>query len=250
MAKTNTQPKNSQAKNLPAKNVPAQDAELDADARALIEEVDAEVKAEKVKNFITRYGNVIGGVIIAIIVATAVGSTMTTMKVQQQEKDSESLITMLDKDLDKASTDDIKATILDLGKMANDGSGEGHRVAARLGQAGSYFKQGQTEEGLKALQALSADSTVKSLYRDFAKLLDIRARADKADAQKLLNELTPLLDAKNPWHISATELSAVLYAKLGQKDKAVEQLNKLVIDPDASSAVVERAKLLSRVYKN
>ncbi|MBY0428777.1 MAG: tetratricopeptide repeat protein, partial [Alphaproteobacteria bacterium] len=170
--------------------------------------------------------------------------------VKQEEIDSEALISLLYKDLDKTGSDEIKATILDLGKMAKEGSGEGHRVAASLGQAGSYFKQGQTDEGIKALQALSADTSVKPLYRDFAKLLDIRARIDKDDAQKLLGDLVPLLDAKNPWHISATELSAVLYAKLGQKDKAVEQLNKLLIDPDASSAVVERAKLLGRVYKN
>lgn len=240
MAKTNSHPK----------NLPAKDAPVDTEAQALIDEVDAEVKAEQVKNFITRYGTAIIGLLIAIIVGTAGFSTMTNMKMQQQEKDSESLISLLDKDLDKTGADEIKATILDLGKMAKDGSGEGHRVAARLGQAGSYFKEGQTDEGVKALQALSADTSVKPLYRDFAKLLDVRARLDKEDAQKLLNDLTPLLDAKNPWHISATELSAVLYAKLGQKDKAVEQLNKLLIDPDASSAVVERAKLLSRVYKN
>ncbi len=245
MAKTNSQPKS-----IAPKNVPTKEASLDAEAQALIEEVDAEVKAEQVKNFVTRYGYVIGGLIIAVIIATALASTMSTMKVQQEEKDSEALITMLDKDLDKTSTDEVKATILDLGKMANEGSGEGHRVAARLGQAGSYFKEGQPDEAIKALQALSADTSVKPLYRDFARLLDIRARADKDDAQKLLSDLTPLLDAKNPWHISATELSAVLYAKLGQKDKAVEQLNKLLIDPDASSAVVERAKLLGRVYKN
>ncbi len=240
MAKTNTLPKNSATK----------DAPLDSEAQALIEEVDAEVKAEQVKNFLTRYGNIILGCIIALIVATAVGSTMSSMKAQQQEKDSEALISLLDKDLDKTGADEIKATILDLGKMAKEGSGEGHRIAAYLGQAGSYFKEKNTDEGIKALQALAADTSVKPLYRDFGKLLEIRARADKDDAQKLLAELTPLLDAKNPWHISATELSAVLYAKLGQKDKAVEQLNKLLIDPDASSAVVERAKLLGRVYKN
>lgn len=240
MAKTNTQPK----------NFPAKDAPADAEAQALIDEVDAEVKAERVKNFFTRYGNIIGALILAVIIATAVGSTMSNMKMQQQEKDSEALISMLDKDLDKTGADEIKATILDLGKIAKEGSGEGHRIAGYLGQAGSYFKQGQPDDGIKALQALSADASVKQLYRDYAKLLELRARADKDDAQKLLNDLGPLLDAKNPWHISATELSAVLYAKLGQKDKAIEQLNKLIIDPDSSAAVVERAKLLGRVYKN
>lgn len=239
MAKTNTIPKN-----IPEKNVP-----IDADAQALIDEVDAEVKAEQVKNFFTRYGNFIAAVVIAIIVAVAAGNTMMNMRIQEQEKDSEQLITLLDKDLDKVSGDEAKATILDLGKMATAGSGEGHRVAAGLGEAGSYFKQGNTEAGLKALAALSSDGSIKPLYRDYAKLLSIRARADKDDAQKLIDEMQPLLDAKNPWHISALELSAVLYAKLGQKDKAIEQLNKMVIDPEASTAVVERAKLLGRVYK-
>ncbi len=239
MAKTNTLPKN-----LPAKN-----ASIDADAQALIDEVDAEVKAEQVKTFFTRYGNFIAGLLIAVIVAVAAGNTMINMRMQDQEKDSEQLITLLDKDLDKVSGDEAKATILDLGKMAAAGSGEGHRVAAGLGEAGSYFKQGNTEAGLKALATLSSDDSIKPLYRDYAKLLSIRARADKDDVQKLIDEMRPLLDAKNPWHISALELSAVFYAKLGQKDKAIEQLNKMVIDPEASTAVVERAKLLSRVYK-
>lgn len=238
-AKTNTLPK----------NAPAQNAPLDSDAQALIDEVDAEVKAEQVKTFLTRYGNWIAGFLLAIIVATAAGNTYMNMRIQDQEKDSEQLITLLDKDLDKVSGDEAKATVLQLGKMASAGSGEGHRVAAGLGEAGSYFKQGNTEAGLKALQTLSDDSSIKPLYRDYAKLLSIRARTDKDDAQKLIDEMQPLLDAKNPWHISALELSAVLYAKLGQKDKAIEQLNKMVIDTEASSAVVERAKLLARVYK-
>ncbi len=243
MAKTNTLPKNA------PQNSPGQNAPIDSDAQALIEEVDAEVKAEQVKKFLTRYGNWIAGFLLAIIVATAGGNTYMSMRVQDQEKDSEQLITLLDKDLDKVSGDEAKATILELGKLATAGSGEGHRVAASLGEAGSYFKQGNTDAGLKALQTLSNDGSVKPLYRDYAKLLSIRARADKDDAQKLMDEMKPLLDEKNPWRISALELSAVLYAKLGQKDKAIEQLNKMVIDPEASSAVVERAKLLARVYK-
>lgn len=243
MAKTNSRPKN-----VPAPQMPPQ-APNDAEAQALIDEVDAEVKAEQLKNFFSRYGHIIGGVVIAFVLATAIASTMTNMKVQQEEKDSETLISLLDKDLDKASADEAKATVLDLANMGQAGSGEGHRIAARLGAAGSYFKQGQVDDAQKQLQALSADTSVKPLYRDFATLLSIRARADKDDAQKLLSELAPLQDAKNPWHISANELAAVLYAKLGQKDKAVEALNKLIIDADASSAVVERAKLLARVYK-
>ncbi|NDE90922.1 MAG: hypothetical protein EB059_07280 [Alphaproteobacteria bacterium] len=230
-------------------NLPQKSAPIDAEAQALLDEVDAEVKAEQLKNFLTRYGNVIIAILVIAVLGTALGTTLTNMKTRNQETDSEKLITLLDKELDKVSPDEAKATLLDLHKMAAEGSGEGHRIAARLGEAGIQLTTNQYDDGIKSLQALSADHSVQPLYRDYAKLLELRARADKDDAQKIIDELAPLLDAKNPWHISALELSAVLYAKLGQKDKAVEQLNKLVIDVDASSAVVERAKLLSRVYK-
>lgn len=115
MAKTNS------LSNPPSGKDMSKSPSIDAEAQALIEEIDAEVKADQVKQFITRYGNTIAGLIVALILATAIGSTMSTMKLQQQEKDSEVLITMLDKDLDKTSADEVKATILDLGKMAREG---------------------------------------------------------------------------------------------------------------------------------
>lgn len=221
----------------------------DAEVAALFEEINSEVKAEQFQVFFSKYGKVIGALLVLIVLGTAVTNTMMNMRNQNLERDSERLITLLDTELDKVSEDEAKATVLDLGKMAKEGTGEGHRIAARLGEAGSLIKKGKMDEALVSLRALAADDTVRPLYRDYARLLEIRARVDKDDAQKLLTEMAPLLDIENPWHISAWETSAVLYAKLGQKDKALDQLNKIIIDPNASAAVVERAKLLSRLYK-
>jgi hypothetical protein len=237
MAKTKT--------NTAVKNTAAPDSEV----QALFEEIDMEVKNAQMQKFFASYGKYITALLVLVVIGTAGYSTMMTMRGQSQERDSERLITLLDKELNKVSPDEAKATILDLGKMATEGTGEGHRVAARLGEAGSLIQSGKIDEALASLRALHADASVKPLYRDYAHLLEIRARTDKDDANKLLEEMNPLLAVENPWHVSAWETSAVLYAKLGQKDKAVEQLNKIVIDPTSSSAVVERAKVLSRLYK-
>jgi hypothetical protein len=65
--------------------------------------------------------------------------------------------------------------------------------------------------------------------------------ADTADPAQLTQQLRPLTDAKNPWHYSALEITAILAKRAGDTEKAKQILSGLADDLDAPQALRIRA---------
>jgi hypothetical protein len=221
----------------------------DSGIETLFDEISQEVKAKEFENFLKRYGKVIGTVLLLIVVGTAGYNAWTHVKIQQQEKDSEKLIALIDKQPVSPSKDELKEILKSYLELGEKGAGEGHRMLARLAEVGTLLKSGERDTAIARLKDMQADTSIKSLYRDYALLMQIHVRMDKEeDAQKLQDELKPLLDPKNAWYLSALETSAVLYAKIGKKDEAVNQLQGILSTEDAPLSARERAGQLARLY--
>lgn len=220
----------------------------DGSVQALMEEIDQEVKAKQAIDFLKKYGKTILGVLLAVIVGTAIASTYSNLKTAQQERDSQALIALMDRNPAQFSEDEFKQALKTYVAIGEQGAGEGQRVIGRLAEVGLLLSKGERETASKRLQDMQKASDLRPLYRDFALLMDIRLRTDSDDAQKLQDVLKPLLDVKNPWYLSALEQSAVLYAKAGKKDDAVAQLQGILNTEDAPLSAKERANLLMRQY--
>jgi hypothetical protein len=133
--------------------------------------------------------------------------------------------------------------------IAAQSSEAGQKMIARFSEAGNHFTKNNFIEGTSVLRRMIDDKSIGRLYRDYALLLEIRARSDRDDAQKLIDDLKPLTSGNNVWALHAHEMAAVLYAKIGQKDKALEELIMILQSPNASVAALERAKMLTRIYR-
>lgn len=233
---------------VPKPAVPSRPATDDPSVAALLDEIDQEVKAKQFKTFFKRYGSTIATTLIAVIVGTAVASAWTGWQNQQREEDSEKLITLLDNEPEALSDDQYKETLKGYAELGDKAAGSGQRIFARFAEVGLLMRKGETDAAISQLQAVQKDGAFRPLYRDYALLLEVRARMDKEEPQKLLDLMRPLLDPKNAWYLSALESSAILYAKLGKKDEAVSQLQGIVDTVDAPLAAKERANQLMRLY--
>lgn len=225
-----------------------QQREVEVGAQALIEEIDQEVKAKQAVDFLKKHGKAMAAILLAVILGTAIASAYGNMKTAQQERDTQALIALMQRNPDQLSQDEYKQALKTYVTIGEQGAGEGARVIGRLAEAGLLLAKGERETAVKRLDDMAKATNIRPLYRDFALLMKIRALTDTQDAQQLQDELKPLLDAKNPWYLSALEESAVLYAKAGKKDEAVAQLQGILNTEDAPLSAKERAGLLMRHY--
>lgn len=223
--------------------------EDDASVQALINEVNDEVKAENIRKFFERYGNLIAAAVILVILATGGVSTFLNWQRAEQEKDTTLLIAVMDRDVTTMSDDDLKMMLQQLVHLGKNGHGEGIRFAAGVTEASALSKKGQKEAALARLAALSTDTSIQPMYRDFALLQKIRMQVDDGDAATLARELAPLTAADSAWHVSALQLAAMLDAKLGKMDDAAVKLRRILDAQDTPIAAREEAAQLLRLYK-
>lgn len=128
---------------------------------------------------------------------------------------------------------------------------------------GSYKARGQLllaallrEEGpkqdvarsLKIYDTLAQDTKIRSIFRDFSLLMAVSLRIAQPEAvpEKLLEQLAPLLEEKNPWRYQAMELQATLLSLSGDKVKAAEIFSTLARQADVPKDLMARAQIMTQ----
>jgi hypothetical protein len=126
-------------------------------------------------------------------------------------------------------------------EIAGDGPA-GYRALARLRLASEHAKAGRTAEALAAYEALSADSAVDEVLRDFAALQAAVLRLDQADWTEMKNRLTPLAEDKRPWHVPAREILGLAAFKAGQMEEATKLFEQVLGDRASTTGLSRRAQ--------
>jgi hypothetical protein len=126
-------------------------------------------------------------------------------------------------------------------EIAKDGPA-GYRALARLRLASEHAKAGRTAEALTAYEALSTDSAVDEVLRDFAALQAAVLRLDHADWTEMKNRLTPLVEDKRPWRAQARELLGIAAFKSGHLDEATRLFEQVLGDRAATTGLSRRAQ--------
>jgi len=140
--------------------------------------------------------------------------------------------------------DEGPAPLLEYAEFA----GADHAMLARLIAAGLLSDSGETAKAIEQYEQIIAASGVSALYRDLAAVLKTGLELDTAPAGKLRDQLAPLAKDSNPWRYSAQELLALLEAREGNFDQAVEILTSLRDDKNTPVPVKSRASALLQVY--
>lgn len=202
----------------------------------LMDEIGEDLRQQQLKLFWQENRNwIIGGIILAIVTTAALSFWRTHQYNKNVTETSALLQVAKEADAEK---------IADLAKSSD----KEHAALAQFTAAGLYLQQGKKSEAAQLYAQIEKTRGLDRLYRDLAALYAVRLDLETGDAQALHKKLDDLTDDGNPWRFTALETRALLFAREGKKEEAVEALSAIASSADAPPDARTRASTLRELY--
>lgn len=215
----------------------------------IFDEIREEANEEKWLNLWKKYQNYIYGLIMACVLATAGHVYWKRHMNSKSVEASEKFINALESIQRKS----IKTAIGLLEEIPLNHSGA-YKDLSRLLVASLLQEEGDEEGARDVYRSIVNDRGGHAIYGDLALLRLAYMGFDVEDPKTLLKSLESLTKASSPWKFSALELSALLWIKTGNEDKAKEALERLINETkdnkEAPAFVGFRAESILRSFKN
>jgi len=208
----------------------------DAALADIFQEIDEDVRRERLQLLWKRYGTYIVGAALGILLATAATVAWREYRVRQNQAQAQQFLDAID----LANRGDQQGARIAFAELAKS-AGAGYAALARLQEAALAAKAGDTAGAVKIYDQIAADGGTDRALRDLATLLIVQRTLDTGDPAQLSQRLAPLMADANPWRYSATELSALLARRTGDTAKAKELYTKLADDLQAPQGMRARA---------
>ncbi len=208
----------------------------------IFREVDEDLRRDRMERVFKRYGGIMLAAALAVVAAT--GGTVAWRNWQQTQKEQET--TALAAALSQAVQGPEKG-VEALAAFAAKAD-PGMAALAQLNAAALLAREGKTAEAVAVYDKLSGDAGAAPVYRELASLLSVMHQLETGDAAQLQARLQPLTADTNPWRFSAREMTAVLAARAGDKERARSLFQQLADDSQAPAGVRSRAADLATLY--
>jgi hypothetical protein len=215
----------------------------------IFDEVDEELRAERVQSLLKRYGGLIIAAALAVIAGAAGWQAWHWWQAKQDMVAAQhylTAMTMADAAA-AAGPANTKVSVAAFDALTRAGP-DGYRTLARL-QAAAQKAEAGNKEGAAALwNDVASDTAADPLLRDLASLLWCQNQIDSGDPGLLTSRLTALAGPNNAWRPLAKEQLALLDLRQGKTDAAKTTLRALMQEPTTPAGVRERvASLLERL---
>jgi len=203
----------------------------------ILDEISDDLRQQKLNQFWEENKYWIIGGVIASIIATGAMSFWRQWEYSRDTRNTSELSRLI-------------ADISNIGNLENFSktTDKNHAVVAKFILADTYINNGEKAKAITAYKEIAETSGVDKTYRDLAKTLSIGQRIDSDDPKKLEQELSDLINDNSTWRYTALELTALLNAKQGKFDVAINTLNKITSSPDAPTELRNRAITLHELY--
>ncbi len=214
----------------------------------IFDEVDEELREERMREFLKKYGGLLfAGALL--IIAAAGGWKAWGWYQEKQDMEAASLYLAAASRTESAGVAGPNRPDAIAGfEAAAASSPEGYRVLARLRMAALRAETGDIQGASALWDQVAADGAADPLLRDLASLTWCLYHADKGDPAMVEGRLKPLAAPGNAYRSLAQEQLALLDLRQGNTEAAKAQLKKLSEDTTAPSGVRGRAgALLDRV---
>ncbi len=211
----------------------------------IFREIDEDLRADRVARLWKRYGWAVIAAAVAVVLASAGWVAWRDYDQKRQGRAGAQFAAAMA----QADGGDVNAALATLGRLIKDDP-RGYAMLGRLYEAGLLDRAGKADEALADYDAVAGDSSIDPLYRDLARLAAAYHRIDKEPADKLTEQLRPLLADSNPWRFAARELDALARLKAGDVKGAREALTRLSDDATAPQGVRARATELLAATKS
>ncbi len=212
----------------------------------IFDEVDEELRAEKAKNLLTRYGGVIFGACLLVVAATAGWQGWRYWQARQDMAAAGAYVAaMTTAEAAPAANPAARSAAAAAYDPVIQAAPDGYRTLARLQAAGLKAEAGDLAGATALWNQVATDSEADPLLRDLASLLWASRQIDSADPALLEARLKPLAAPGNAWRALAQEQLALLDLRQGRKEEARTAFRKLSQDVTAPGGVRGRAGVLA-----
>lgn len=202
----------------------------------IFQEVDEEVRRDQLGKLLKQYGGYLVAGALALVLGVAASVGWREYKAAQQREDSDQFTAAV-----ALAADGRTKEAADVLQVVAREAGDGYALVARFREADLRMKAGDSAAALQIYEAIAADGDVGALYRDLARLLSVMHRIDQGDPEALRKELAPLLQDGNGWRHSARELSGALALRVGDRELAKTEFQRLADDLEAPPSARARA---------
>ncbi|WP_417460769.1 tetratricopeptide repeat protein [Kordiimonas sp.] len=208
----------------------------DLNSDLLTQEVDDEVRRERMLNLWKAYGKYLIGIAVGIVVLVAGNEGY-----KAYVKSVESAYSTAFEAAREASLEE-GADALAIWEAALPELGSGYGVPARLHLASAAITAGDYPRALTAYETLAADSKAEPAMRDFATLqagMLLAGKLEDADAAR--GQLSTIAVKGKAWYFSAQEQLALLDLQAGDLDAALNKFTLLADDAETPQSIQARA---------
>jgi len=207
----------------------------------IFQEVDEEVRRERLKKLWQRYGNYVIAACLLVIVAVGAWRAYEWW----ESKKSAEAGAAFEEAVTLAESGKHREADAAFAKLANDGT-TGYRALARLREA-AEAAQTDRKAAVQAYDAIAAEGSVGRVIQDLAALRAGYLLVDTDSYSDLRARLEPLTEAERPFRYSARELLALSAWKNGDMSAARQWADVIMTDPQTPPAARNRAAVLSEL---
>jgi hypothetical protein len=200
-----------------------------------IEEVDEEVRRERMQALWKRWSPLVIGAVILLLVAVGGWQFWQNYKADKAAAASAAFTAALNEAQAGKPLDAAKS----FGELAGTAGG-GYAVLSRFQQAANLIEGKDVAGAIKAYDGIAADAAVDARLRDLARYLAVLHGFDTLDAAAAKQRLDAV-STGSPWSASVTELKALVALKAGDRDGARKLLTGLADDAVAPAGLRGRA---------
>lgn len=202
----------------------------------LFQEIDEDLRHERMVKLWKRYGNAVIGVTLAIVVAVAGHQGWKSHNLSKRQ-DASSRYAEAARIAAQKNAAEAEKSFAALAQNAP----AGYAMLARFREAALAVQQGDGPRAAKLYRQLAADGGLEAPFRDLALMQAALIDADRAEPKALRQEIARLTVDANPWRHLARELAALLSLKAGERDGAREEFRRLAEDATAPATLKTRA---------
>lgn len=201
---------------------------------SFIEEVSEEVRRDRLYKSIRRYGWIAVVGVVAIVGGASWNEYNKAQARAAAEALGDGIMSAMDADEPGARADALAA-------IAAEGNAA---VVLKLQQAAELEASDRADEAIVILDGIASNGDVAAIYRDIAGFKSILLQGSAMEASSRRIALESLITSSPALRILAEEQLALLEIEMGETSAALERLERIAADADASTGLRRRVSQL------
>jgi hypothetical protein len=204
------------------------------DINSIIQEINEELKNDQLMAFFKKYKDAILFAIAVFVIGILAYSSWYNRQNQQREEITNAILEDLQSPTNKSS--------LIIDGLIENAPSELKPILSIIRNGRNLYEFRDIPASAEALMAITKKRGVDIVWKDLAMIIFASYRFRKTE--DLIQMLEPLTAEDRPFRHTAIELNAMNYESIGDHEKAIENLKKIIDSSDAPKSMKKRVAML------